>query len=180
MNKHFAAFWYRPLWQQYLTISLILVVSIAAGYTFILQDKQNQWVDLQQNGSVLHRQNQVSSQFFAQNPTRVWLAQELASFPSNEEITLDPQFFVLHLQQLIANNNVVLNQLQSSDPLNSEYQLEIQGKFKDLLEFMQSLTHTLLQQHWQFSDVILTAKNQQLTANLSLSFIKDEQPNEQH
>ncbi|MBS0923385.1 hypothetical protein JK188_02685 [Providencia sp. JGM181] len=180
MNNHFAAFWYRPLWQQYLTIPLILVVGIAASYTFIWQDKRNQWADLQQNSSALHLQNQASSQFFAQNPTRVWLEQELASFPSNEETPLDPHFFVLHLQQLLANNNIVLNQLQPSDPLNSHYQLEIQGKFKDLLEFMQSLTHTLPQQHWQFSDVILTTKNQQLTANLSLTFIKDEQPNEQH
>ncbi|MFV8221513.1 hypothetical protein ACNQ0T_24195, partial [Enterobacter cloacae complex sp.6700776] len=74
-------------------------MSIAAGYTFIWQDKRNQWADLQQNSSVLHLQNQASSQFFAQNPTRVWLEQELASFPSNEEITLDPHFFILHLQQ---------------------------------------------------------------------------------
>ncbi|UBX50436.1 hypothetical protein LDO51_06520 [Providencia alcalifaciens] len=180
MNNHFAAFWYRPLWQQYLIIPLILVGSITAGYTFIWQDKRNQWADLQQNSSALLLQNQAASQFFAQNPTHVWLEQELALFPSDEKITLEPQFFVLHLQQLIANNNVILNQLQPSDPLNSHYQFEIQGKFKDLLEFMQSLTHTLPQQYWQFSDVILTAKNQQLTANLSLSFIKDEQPNEQH
>lgn len=179
MNNRFAAFWYRPLWQQYLTIPLMLGVLITAGYIFIWQDKQNQWTEIQQDSAALRQQLQMNSQFFALNPTPVWLEQELALLASNEQLPQAPQYFVLQLQQQVASANVILNQLQSSDPSNSHYQLEIQGKFKDLLEFMQSLAHTLLQQHWQFSDIVLTAKNQQLTANLSLSFIKDEQPNEQ-
>lgn len=180
-HVEYGRFWYRPRWQQYLVLPLTLATLLASGYIFIWKDKQNQLENLRQDNVVFAHKNPESSQFFAQNPTRFWIEQEMASLDFDEETIPDSQYLVLHLQRLVSHANVVLNQLQPTDPTNSHYQLEIQGKFKDLLEFMRSLMIFLPQPHWQFSNVIFTTKNQILTAHLSLSFIKDEQQhNEQH
>ncbi len=187
MNETAHTFWYRPLWQQILLVFLIIFLCIIGYYFSYWGDGEQQIAQIEKEKKVLMDSIHQDKQFINQSPSLSQLSQKISELSINAELNHDPFVFITQLQALITQSNITLNQLRPHDSVaeyNHTYQLDIQGSYSDIFQFIQSVTSQYTGKSWFFSEINIKPKEHKLTAALSISFlnnnvfIKDESSNE--
>ncbi|QCJ68484.1 hypothetical protein C9446_00520 [Providencia heimbachae] len=187
MNETAHTFWYRPLWQQILFICLIIFLCIIGYYFSYWDDREQQRVQFEKENKLLMGSIHQNKQFIHQSPSLSQLNEKISELSLNAELNHDPFIFIAQLQTLIIQSNITLNQLRphhSAAEYNHTYQLDIQGSYNDIFQFIQSVTLQYAGRLWLFSEINIKPKEHKLTATLSISFlnnnafIKDENSDE--
>lgn len=182
MNESTSAFWYRPFWQQSIPFWAVMSLILLAYFQFYWQEIEYQLTELKNETQHLAVQSQQKEKIRRQLPSLQQLDQQLIELEQKFALAKqDSAQFITYLQQIVTHTNVTLKRLHpSTNRENNEqrYFIEVQGNYPEIYHFIDNLISTLSHQTGGVSEVNFQSKNGQLTAILTITFIKDDIINE--